>query len=117
MTINAKNLSLPPQISQEILRLCLNIKTARKRRKISLEDMAQRTSSSISTISRLESGDPRISFEIVLRVLDVLGLLRGLSDFISPDSDSGQLMEEVRNLRQGKFKQSKSVFQSKELDF
>ena len=61
-------------LNQELLQLGSNIKLARKRRKITLEDMAQRTSSSVSTISRLESGDPKVALETFLRALEVLGL-------------------------------------------
>lgn len=107
---------LSPNLTHELTCLGENIKLARKRRKITLEDMAIRTESSVSTLSRLESGESKVALGTLLKVLEVLGLLKGISDFLSPGSDSAQTLEEVRNIRLGKMNQKKK-FESSELDF
>jgi len=115
MTLPAKD--LPINCQKELSNLASNIKLARKRRRITLEDMAEKTSTSKSTISRLEAGDSRVSIETLLKVLNVLGLLRGLSNFVSPESDSEQIMSDIKELRIGKSKRAKPIFSPSELEF
>lgn len=83
----------------ELEGLARHIKIARKRRKMSLRGLAERTGVSIATLSRLEKGDPTVAFGTALQVLSVLGLVRGLSRFISPENDVEQTLEEARQLR------------------
>jgi transcriptional regulator with XRE-family HTH domain len=104
-------------LNQELIQLASNVKLARKRRKITLLDMAQRTSSSVATISRLEAGDPKVALETFLRALEVLGLLKGLSEFISPEADTAQVLEEVRQMRMGNRNTKGKIFKPNELDF
>jgi hypothetical protein len=52
-----------------------------------------------------------------LRALEVLGLLKGLSEFISPEADTAQVLEEVRQMRMGNRNTKGKIFKPNELDF
>jgi transcriptional regulator with XRE-family HTH domain len=86
----------------EAKKLGSNIKVARKRRKMSLIELSAKSSVSKSMLSRIEAGDHRVGFGKVFNVLEALGLLRGLADFISPDTDSKQAIKEIKALRKGR---------------
>jgi transcriptional regulator with XRE-family HTH domain len=55
-----------------------NIKLARLRRKISSEQMAERTGTSRKTIYNIEQGSPSVSIGSYLQVLFVVGLEKDL---------------------------------------
>jgi transcriptional regulator with XRE-family HTH domain len=55
-----------------------NIKLARLRRRISSEQMAERTSTSRKTIYNIEQGSPTVSIGSYLQVLFVVGLEKDL---------------------------------------
>ena len=101
----------------ELEKLAAHIQIARKRRKLTLSAIAERTGVAISTISRLESGDPRVALGTMLQVLSILGLLRGLSELVAPENDVQQALHEARNIRLGKSSTPKGVFSATDLDF
>ncbi|GAA5225121.1 helix-turn-helix domain-containing protein [Membranihabitans marinus] len=55
-----------------------NIKLARLRRKLTMDQVSERAGISRPTLSSLEKGSPSISIGIILRVLLVLGLEKDL---------------------------------------
>jgi transcriptional regulator with XRE-family HTH domain len=66
--------------------------TWRKLQRLTASQLADRAGTSRSTLSRLEGGDPSVSFETVLRVARALGILDDLVDAIDPyQSDVGRL--------------------------
>ncbi|MCK6594936.1 MAG: helix-turn-helix domain-containing protein [Bacteriovoracaceae bacterium] len=85
----------------EAKKLGANIQIARKRRKMSLVELAAKSSISKTVLSRIEAGDTSVGFGKVFNVLDALGLLTGLADLASPDMDRQQTMQEIKNLREG----------------
>lgn len=101
---------------QELENLSLNIKLARKRRKITLKEMSERTGVSISTLSRLESGDRSVSLRTLFQALSVLGLVAGFAELAHPDNDLEQVVREVRDTRRGKVSK-KQRFNSDDLEF
>lgn len=89
---------------------------ARKRRKITLKEMSERTGVSISTLSRLESGDRSVSLRTLLQVLSVLGLVAGFAELTNPDNDLEQVIREVRDMRRGRASK-KQRFNPDDLEF
>ncbi len=78
-----------------------NIKIARKRRKMSLVELAAKSSVSKTVLSRIEAGDVSVGFGKVFNVLDALGLLTGIADIVNPDLDRQQTLKEIKSLREG----------------
>ena len=69
-----------------------SIATWRKLHRLTSAQLADRAGIARSTLSRLENGDPSVSFETVLRVLRGLGILEKLTYAIDPyNSDLGRL--------------------------
>jgi len=85
----------------EAKKLGSNIQVARKRRKMSLMDLASKASISKTALSRIEAGDTTVGFGKILNVLDALGLLTGLVDIVNPDLDREQTINEIKFLREG----------------
>ena len=85
----------------EAKKLGFNIQIARKRRKMSLVELAAKSSVSKTVLSRIEAGDVSVGFGKVFNVLDALGLLTGIADIANPDLDRQQTMKEIKALREG----------------
>ncbi len=96
------------QSELEAKKLGSNIHIARKRRKMSLTELASKSSISKTVLSRIEAGDPTVGFGKVFNVLEALGLLSGLADITNPDLDRQQTINEIQALREGKNKTKKS---------
>ena len=60
---------LPLSLRQTMAKVGLNIKLARKRRGLTMQDMAERMFVTRKTLNRLESGDPGVSFGILAAAL------------------------------------------------
>jgi transcriptional regulator with XRE-family HTH domain len=75
-----------------------DIAVARKRRRMSLTEMAERMMVNIKTVQRLEKGDPSVGIGIVATALWVLGLHRRLGDLVTPESDQIGLQEDMKHL-------------------
>ena len=85
----------------EAKKLGFNIQIARKRRKMSLVELAAKSSVSKTVLSRIEAGDASVGFGKVFNVLDALGLLTGIADIANPDLDRQQTIKEIKALREG----------------
>jgi len=105
------------EAQNEIKILASNIRVARKRRRRTLRDIAERTGVSVSTLSRLESGDDSISIGTVFEVLSALDLLRGIGSITAPENDVAQVLAEVRDIRLKKRAGAKNNFSEEDLDF
>jgi transcriptional regulator with XRE-family HTH domain len=64
-----------------------DLRSARLRRRMSLADLALRSGSSPSTITRLEKGEPGIGIGTLADVLIVLGLAERLAELIDIRND------------------------------
>lgn len=71
------------------------IRIARQRRKLRLEDMAEKTGLSRSTVEAVERGAPTTAFGAYLTVLTVLGLARELDLLADPGLDRDGLALEL----------------------
>jgi transcriptional regulator with XRE-family HTH domain len=70
------------------------LRLARKRRRLSTVQMAERVGVSRDTFTRVEKGDPAVSLGIYLRVLRVLGLDADL-DLIGKDDVLGRKLQDI----------------------
>jgi transcriptional regulator with XRE-family HTH domain len=113
----ARDKILDPSASVELQALAANIRLARKRRKLSLGDLAERSGVTASTLSRMERGDPTVAVGTVLQVLSVLGLVSGIAELTTPERDVAQTLAEVREIRLKQRRHKKRFFDEKELEF
>lgn len=88
----------------EFRKLAEYIHIARKRRKLSLSELADKASISKTVLSRIEAGDTSVGTGKVFNVLDALGLLKGLADVVNPDLDREQAVKEINLIREAKIK-------------
>ena len=69
-----------------------SVATWRKLYGITSQELADRASVSRTTLSRLENGDPSVSFETFLRVCRGLGVLDGIPEAVDPyETDLGRI--------------------------
>lgn len=92
----------------EFRKFAENIQIARKRRKLSLSELAIKASVSKTVLSRIEAGDTSVGIGKIFNVLDTLGLLKGLADVVSPDLDREQALKEIKLIRT-KIKKTKKI--------
>ncbi len=72
--MNSKKQILFPQHQKTLDQVGENIKLARKRRKLTTLQVAERASITRKTLYEIECGNPRVSFGSYFNVLRVLGL-------------------------------------------
>lgn len=102
----------------EIKRIGQNIQVARKRRKMSASALAVKANISRQSLLRIEEGDPSVGISKVFNVLNALGLLNGISNYVDPELDRAQALKEVQELRESKKKTNKTaVFTEDDLNF
>lgn len=87
---------LPPATLAAIEKLGADLAVARLRRKESLASWAKRMGVSISTLQRIEAGDPTISLGIVASALWLMGRDGALGELAAPANDRGALELAVR---------------------
>lgn len=69
-----------------------SVTTWRKLRGLTMQQLADKANASRSTISRLEKGDPSVSFETILNVCTVFGILDRVKDAVDPyETDYGRM--------------------------
>lgn len=88
---------MPPAAVTGILsQLGRNIRTARLRRNLRLEDLADRVGISRYVMSDIEKGKPTTAIAAYIGALWALGLSEGLSKIADPDRDTeGKALESV----------------------
>jgi transcriptional regulator with XRE-family HTH domain len=74
-----------PSTSKILKELGENIKLARKRRRLSLQQVAERANIARSTLGLIEKGSPGVSMSSYLQVLFVLGLEKDLLNVAAND--------------------------------
>jgi transcriptional regulator with XRE-family HTH domain len=90
--------ALSENATNQIQKLGQDLAVARKRRHMSMSEMAERMMVNLKTVQRMEKGDPAVGIGIVATALWVLGLHRRLGDLVTPESDTVALQEDIRNL-------------------
>jgi len=87
--------SLPIPVKKALHKLGHDIRDARRRRRIPMGLMAERSCISRVTLTKVEKGDPSVAFGIYASVLFVLGLTSRLSDLVDANNDLvGRSLEE-----------------------
>lgn len=89
--------SPPYAVEQLLKRIGNNIRTARLRRKLRLEDLAKKVGLSRYVMSDIEKGKPTTSIAAYIGALWALGLSDDLKHIADPDRDTeGLILERIR---------------------
>ena len=99
--MSRKNLvqdSLPPEAIEAIRQLGERIKIARKRRALTMQEMASRMFITRKTLARLENGDPGVSLAVFTSALWILGLEKDLLEIAVPERDKVGIFRERQRL-------------------
>ncbi len=79
--------SPPGEVSDVLRRLGSNLRTARVRRRLRIQDIADRIGASRVTVTNVEKGKPSVSAAAYFGVLWALGLLSDADHVADPDRD------------------------------
>ena len=74
-------------VLRALRKLGLDIRDARRRRRLPAGVVAERAFTSRPTLSRIEKGDPGVGIGIYAAALHALGLLDGLANLADPAND------------------------------
>lgn len=98
MTRVSKIAESPPHaVAQALLQLGRNIKTARLRRRLTRENLAEKIGISRYVMADIERGKATTAIAAYLGALWALGLLRQMEDLADPDRDlEGKTLESAR---------------------
>ena len=90
--------STPIPVKRALKKLGLDLRDARKRRRIPMRLAAARASISRATLSKIEKGDEGVSLGAYARILFILGLIQPLADIADPKFDTLGLDLEAEKL-------------------
>ncbi|BBO74348.1 transcriptional regulator [Desulfosarcina widdelii] len=89
---------LPLAVKQKLTEVGQQIRLARKRRKMTMQDLAGRMFVTRKTLGRLESGDPGVSLGVLAAALLALGLENDLTRLAGPEDDTvGNILDRERH--------------------
>ena len=96
--MNTKEQIILPKFAQLLEEMGENIKLARKRRKLTAIQVAERAGIARSTLYLIEKGDPSVSLGAYFNVLRVLGLQ---NDFLklAADDEFGRKLQDLDLLK------------------
>ena len=89
---------LPIPVLRALRQLGNDINAARRRRRVTMQLMAERAGLARSTIGRIEKGDPTVSMGGYASVIFVLGMTERLQTLFAASSDLVGLAIEEENL-------------------
>ena len=92
--MNSKKAILLPKYQKIFDGIGENIKLARKRRKLTTEQVAERAGIHRATLYRVEKGDPTVAIGIYFNVLKVLHLENDFSK-IAMDDEFGRKLQDL----------------------
>jgi transcriptional regulator with XRE-family HTH domain len=92
--MNSKKAILLPKYQKIFDGIGENIKLARKRRKLTAEQVAERAGIHRATLHRVEKGDPTVAIGIYFNVLKVLNLESDFSK-IALDDEFGRKLQDL----------------------
>lgn len=93
MSKNTFGKIMPRALAQQLQLTGEQIMLARKRRHLSMQDIADRATVTRLTVSKVEHGDPSVSMGIYARVLYALNLEKDLSLLAADDALGRQLQD------------------------
>ena len=91
---------MPRALTQQLQLMGERIMLARKRRHLSMQDVADRATVTRLTVSKVEHGDPTVSMGIYARVLFALNLEKDIS-LLAADDALGRQLQDAELLRNG----------------
>ena len=96
---NTSPADYPQAVLQQIAQLAQNIVIARKRRKETQAQWAQRLGVSQPTMARIERGDPSVAMASYVMCMWLINQAQGLADLVAPQRDLASLEREVARTR------------------
>ena len=94
------NENMSPAVRRVLRTLGEDMRTARRRRRITQADLAARMGVSVGTVKRLEAGDPGLAIGSLAMALLGFGKLERLSDLLPEHADDVGFMLDRENLPQ-----------------
>jgi transcriptional regulator with XRE-family HTH domain len=85
-------------VADAVSRLGDNIRIARKRREMTLEELSSRMFVTRKTLSRLENGDPGVSLAVMASALWVLGFDKDILEIAHPEKDKAGIYRDRQRL-------------------
>ncbi len=95
---NTLGKTMPRALSQNLKIMGEQIMLARKRRHLSMQDIADRATVTRLTVSKVEHGDPTVSMGIYARVLFALNLENDIT-LLAADDALGRQLQDAELLR------------------
>ena len=92
--MKSKKINLLPAAEKILKELGENIRLARKRRRLSLQQVAERAGIARSTLGLIEKGSPGVAMSAYLQVLFVLGLEKDLLQ-VAADDPLGRKLQDA----------------------
>jgi len=93
-----------------ISRVGQNIRLARKKRGLTMEDMAKRMFVSRKTLQRVETGESTVGLGVIASALLVLGLEKDLEKLAEPTADTvGNLIDKEKFAQKKRVRKKMSV--------
>ena len=80
--------TMPPPVARALRKLGHDLSVARRTRRWTQQDLAQRMDTSVSTVRRMEDGNPGTALHTFLRALHVLGRLEDMVRIMALDQDT-----------------------------
>lgn len=90
--------TLPPKVRRSLVKLGVDLATARKKRNLTAAMMAERLGVAKSTYLRVEKGDPTVSMGVYAMALFVLGFGDALGEIVDPRRDDQGLLLDAERL-------------------
>ena len=98
---------LPPGLRRSLAKFGTDLARARRKRRLTVEMMAERVGVAKSTYARIEKGDPAVALGAYAMALFVLGLGEVLGDLVDARRDEqGLLLDEERLPQRVRIKKS-----------
>ena len=88
MVANNQLLKAPPhQVERALKRLGADLRTARLRRRLTLEDVSEKIGTGVRAVREAENGKPSTTVANYAALLWLYGMIDGLSDLAAPERD------------------------------
>jgi len=89
---------LPPKVRRSLVKLGVDLATARKKRNLTTMMMAERLGVAKSTYLRVERGEPTVAMGVYAMALFVLGFGDALGEIVDPRRDDHGLLLDIERL-------------------
>jgi len=106
--------TLHPEVLNSIVQLGFHLKGARKRRRWTLSQFAQKVGVAKSTLQRMENGDPAVSLGVFVNAIFMLGLDAEIKNLLIPEKDTRGFIELTARLPK---RIRKTALEKNKLDF